>query len=150
MNDDPTRIMRNDDRGPDRGDPHYSPEDKQKHLRYLLIGMVAVIVGLVIAILVISGGDDSSTVPTGTTDLPVVTGDTGVVPVTPTGETGPTGDTATTGDTGTTTDSGGVTPPPEPAPVPDTGPTTPDSGGVTPGGGSTGTDSGSSSGGISP
>jgi len=146
MNDDPTRIMRNDDdRDPRRDDGNqYTPEDKQKHLRYLLIGLAAVIVGLVIAILVISGGNDSDPVPTGTTDLPAVTGDTGVVPVTPTGETGP------TGDTGTTTDSGGVTPTPEPVPVPDTGPTTPDSGGVTPDGGSSGTDSGSSSGGISP
>ena len=149
MNDDPTRIMRDDDRDPGRGNGQYSPEDKQKHLRYLLIGLLAVIIGLVIAIFVISGGDDGDTVPAGTTDVPAVTGDTGVVPVAPTGETGATGETTTTDETGTTTDSGGVTP--EPEPVPDTGPTTPDSGGITPEGGSSDTtEPGGSSGGISP
>lgn len=148
MNDDPTRIMRNDDRDPHGDDGQYTPEDKQKHLRYLLIGLVAVIIGLVIAVFVISGGDSEDPVPTGTTDVPAVTGTTGVVPVVPTGPTGPTGDTAVTGDTGTTSDSGGVTPPPAPAPEPD--PTPPDSGGITPDGGSGSPDPGGSSGGISP
>ncbi len=42
MNDDPTRIMSNGDGDPGRDDgPHYSPEDKQRHLRYLLIGLAS-------------------------------------------------------------------------------------------------------------
>lgn len=144
MNDDPTRIMRNDDRDPHGDDGQYTPEDKQKHLRYLLIGLVAVIIGLVIAVFVISGGDSEDPVPTGTTDVPAVTGDTGAVPVVPTGPTG------ATGDTGTTSDSGGVTPEPVPEPAPDPAPAPPDSGGITPDGGSGSPDPGGSSGGISP
>lgn len=151
MNDDPTRIMRNGDRDP-RQDPHYSPDDQKRHLRWLLVGLLAVIVGLVIAIFVISGSDDSEPASSGTTDVQTTTDSGGVVPVTPTGDTGatsttdtdsggvsPTPDTGTT--TGTTPDSGGTTP------------TTPDSGGVTPGGtdsSGTGSQSGGQSGGIGP
>jgi hypothetical protein len=151
MNDDPTRIMRNGDRDPQQ-DPHYSPDDQKRHLRWLLVGLLAVIIGLVIAIFVISGSDDSEPASSGTTDVEAVTDDGGVVPAVPeTPDTGTTdsdtdsgGVSPETPDTGTTdTDSGGVTPP-----TPTT-PTTPDSGGVTPGG-SDSTGSGSQSGGIGP
>jgi hypothetical protein len=154
MNDDPTRIMRNGDRDP-RQEPHYSPDDQKRHMRWLLVGLLAVIVGLVIAIFVISGSDDSEPASSGTTDVEAVTDDGGVVPdgTTTTDETGTTdsgtdsgGVSPETPDTGTTdtgTDSGGTTP------TPPTTPTTPDSGGVTPGGtDSSGTDS--QSGGIGP
>jgi hypothetical protein len=112
-----------------------------------VIGLLAVIAGLIIAVIVISGDDGSDTEPAGTTDVPALTPTTtDEAPVVPTGTTGTTG---TTGDTATTdTDSGGVSPEPVPdSGGSDSGGVTPDSGGVSP---DTGTDSGGSSGGISP
>ncbi len=139
MNDDPTRVMREDDGGQDNYPP--GPEDQRKHLRYLIVGLIAVIVGLVFAVIVISGGDSTNSEPTGTTGTTTVepsqtTGPTGVTPVTPTG---PTGDTSTTGDD----PSGGVTPPADTG-TPSTEPST---GGVVP---ETDSGSGSASGGITP
>ena len=61
MNDDPTRIMSNGDGDPGRDDgPHYSPEDKQRHLRYLVIGLLAVIAGLIVAVVIISPSTTTS------------------------------------------------------------------------------------------
>ena len=48
MNDDPTRIMRDDDRSPRGGghEPHhYEPPEQRRHLKWLIGIMVAVIVG---------------------------------------------------------------------------------------------------------
>ena len=53
MNDNPTRIMRDDDRSPRGGghEPHhYEPPEQRRHLKWLIGIMVAVIAGLVIAI----------------------------------------------------------------------------------------------------
>ena len=103
-------------------------EDGRRHMRYLVVGLIAVIIGLVVAIIVLAGSDGGSE-QTGseTPDLPTR-------PVDPDGG-----------------DSGGVTPDPEPDPEPDDGGTTPDgggsggsgsSGGVSPGDSSSGTGSG--------
>lgn len=99
-------------------------------MRYLVLGLLAVIVGLVVAIIILAGSEGG----TDQTGTPVP-----VRPETP----------------DTPNDSGGVTPEPEPEPTPDPAPdgggsggNGGSSGGVTPGGG-TGS-SGGSSGGISP
>ncbi len=87
MSDDPTRIMRDDDDGY-RGNGHepIGPEDQQRHLRYLIIGLLAVIAGLIVAVIIISGSGSSDSEQTGTTDTPSVTDTTPeIVPVTPTG-----------------------------------------------------------------
>lgn len=131
MSDDPTRIMRDDDGYGGNGRAPIGPEDQQRHLRYLIIGLLAVIAGLIIAVIIISGSDSSDNEQTGATDTPAVT-DTAPEVVTP----APTGDTGSTGETTSPdTDSGGVAP----EPAPDSGTTT-DSGGTTPG----------NSGGVSP
>ena len=51
MSDDPTRVMPRGEpprRGRRDDEPHYTPEEKQKHLRNLIIVLVAVIIGLII------------------------------------------------------------------------------------------------------
>ncbi|MGA1213056.1 MAG: hypothetical protein ACO3ZZ_04925, partial [Solirubrobacterales bacterium] len=80
-------------------------DDGRRHMRYLVIGLIAVIIGLVVAIIVLAGSDSGSD-QTGsqTPDLPAREDQT---------------------DEG---DSGGVTPEPEPEPAPDDGGTTPDGG----------------------
>lgn len=101
-----------------------------RSMRYLVMGLIAVIIGLVVAIIVLAGSENGND-QTGSQTVPV--------PTRP--------------EPSEESDSGGVTP--EPVPKPDEGGgTTPDdggssggsSGGVSPGGGS----SGSGSGGISP
>ena len=145
MSEDQTRIMR-DDNGGGYGDDQgpLRPEDQQRHLRYLVIGLLAVIAGLIVAVIIISGSDSSDSESMGTTDTPAVVDPT-PEPVTPTGETGSAGDTAATD-----TDSGGVSPEPTPdTGTTDSGGTTPDnSGGISPDG--SGTGSGNQSGGITP
>ena len=148
MSDDPTRIMRGDGNGRrGNGRPPTGPEDQQRHLRFLLVALLAVIAGLIIAVVVISSGDSSNTEPTGTTDVPAITPTTtdgGLVD--PTDEAGPTGGTGTTG-----TNSGGVSPELAPDSGGDgSGGITPGSGGVSPGTGTDGNGSDGSSGGISP
>lgn len=139
MNDERTRVMaRNDGR-----DPY--DDDGRRRTRFLVLGLIAVIIGLVIAVIVLAGSEEGSD-RTGSETVPL-----------PTEQTRP-----------ETPDSGGVTPEPESDPdtgggtAPEEGGTTPDEGGGTvPDGGSAdqgasggvapgGTPSGSGSGGISP
>ena len=108
-------------------------DDGRRHMRYLVVGLIAVIIGLVAAIVVLAGSDNGSN-QTGS--------ETPAIPTRPTDP---------------NEDSGGVTPEPEPEPEPepDDGGTAPDgggsggsgsSGGVSPGG----TTGGTGSGGIGP
>lgn len=144
MSNDRTRVMRNDNGGNRGKGRPVGPEDQQRHMRYLVIALLAVIAGLIIAVIVISRDDSSSTEQTGTTDIPaVIDNTTDEAPVAPTGDSGPTGDTATPDN------SGGVSPEPAPDTGGGSGGVSPDSGGVSPGSPDSSSGSGNS-GGIGP
>ncbi len=95
-------------------------DDGRRHMRYLVVGLIAVIIGLVAAIVILAGSDNGSN-QTGS--------ETPAIPTRP----------ADPND-----DSGGVTPEPEPEPEPE-----PDNGGSTPDGGGSGSSGGVSPGGTS-
>ncbi len=58
MHEDPTRLMGPEDRGPGGQGPHGGRP--HGNMRLLVAGLIAVIVGLLIAVIVIAGNDDSS------------------------------------------------------------------------------------------
>jgi hypothetical protein len=96
MHDDQTRVMG-------------QPDGGHGNMRLLVAGLIAVIVGLVIAIVVIAGGDgdnDTVSTPSEITTLPTTTGGTTTEPTTTTDTTAPT----TTETTAPTTETEPTTP----------------------------------------